>query len=317
MGSISGASRPASAADGPTASRILAPRDDSRALRPKERVICAAPFRDRVVHQAIVQVVEPLFEPGFIFDSYACRKGKGTHAAVDRVAAWARRYRWALKLDVQKYFPSIDHEIARQRLARRLDCARTLDLFARILASWQSDEAPRRWFAGDDLFTPLRRKRGLPIGNLTSQFLANVVLDAVDHAVKDEFGARAYARYCDDLVVLGDDVVLLRAAREVIDAELAALRLSCHPHKTHLFPVAQGIPWLGFLVCDDRVDLRPAAVSALRRRRRAFDHRLRRDRASRTTVVASVAAASGCRLRSTLTGAILLRRRRRRRASAR
>jgi hypothetical protein len=274
-------------------------------FEPKERVICAAPFRDRVVHQALVQVVEPLFERGFIHDSYACRRGKGTHAAVDRVAAWARRYRWALKVDVQKYFPSVDHAVVLERLARRLRCARTMDLFARILGSWTSDEAPLRWFPGDALWTPVERARGLPIGNLTSQFAANVVLDAVDHAVKDGLGVRAYARYCDDLVVLADDVARLRSVRTVIEAELTALRLRAHPRKTNLFPVRQGVPWLGYVVFGDRVALRRPAVAALRRRLRAFGHRISRDPTSRAGIQRSIEAARGTRNASTLARRLL------------
>jgi retron-type reverse transcriptase len=237
---------------------------------PKQRVICSAPFADRVVHQALVQVVEPVFERVFIGDSYACRLGKGTHAAIDKVAAWARRYPWVLKLDVEKYFPSVDHEVCLAQLTRRVACERTLDLFACILASWSSDEAPRRWFAGDDLFAPARRRRGLPIGNLTSQFLANVVLDAVDHAMKDAMGLRAYARYSDDLVVFGDSPTGLQAVLAQVRATLAGLRLCAHPRKTHVFPTQAGVPWLGFVVFPDRTDLRPAAVPRLRRRLRRF-----------------------------------------------
>ena len=235
---------------------------------PKLRTICAAPFADRVVHQALVQVVEPRFERGFIYDSYSCRVGKGTHAALLRVAAWAREYPWALKVDVQKYFPTIDHEVVMALLRRKVACARTLDLFARVLGSWASREAPLRWFDGDDPSAPPARARGLPIGNLTSQFLSNVVLDAVDHRVKDGLGVRAYARYCDDMVVFGRSPGELAAVRAEIYAALRRLRLVAHPHKTQVVPTAQGVPWVGFVVYPQRIGMRREALRRLRRRLR-------------------------------------------------
>lgn len=241
-----------------------------RITDPKERTICAAPFRDRVVHQALVQVVAERFERAFVHDSYACRIGKGTHAALQRVVGWARDYPWALRVDVEKYFASVDHDVALGLLARRIDCPRTLALCAQILASWCSEEAPRRWFPGDLLWTPLERRRGLPIGNLTSQFLANVVLDAVDHRVKDGLGVRAYARYCDDMVVFGREPrSLLRIAAE-IERALARLRLVAHPRKTQVLPTAQGVRWVGFVVYPHRVQLCREQVRRVRRRFRAF-----------------------------------------------
>jgi len=237
---------------------------------PKPRTICAAPFADRVVHQALVQVVEPRFERGFVFDSYSCRIGKGTHAALQRVHRWAGEYPWVLKLDVQKYFPSIDHEVVLGLLGRKIRCARTLELFARILASWTSDEAPLHWFPGDDLWTPADRPRGLPIGNLTSQFLSNVVLDVVDHRVKDGLGLRAYARYCDDLVVFGRTARELHEVAREIAATLRRLRLVPHPRKTQVFPSSQGVPWVGFCVYPDRVALRREALRRLRKRVRVL-----------------------------------------------
>lgn len=241
-----------------------------RITDPKDRTICAAPFRDRVVHQALVQCLEERFERGFVHDSYSCRLGKGTHAALQRVAGWAREYPWALKVDVAKYFPSVDHQVALDLVGRRVRCSRTLALLARIVGSWRSDEAPLVWFPGDELFTPGERPRGLPIGNLTSQFLANVVLDAVDHRVKDGLGVRAYARYCDDMVVFGRSPDELHAVRREIAAALARLRLVPHARKTQVLPTAQGVRWVGFVVYPQRVALPDEQVARVRRRLRAF-----------------------------------------------
>lgn len=118
---------------------------------PKERLVAAAPFRGRVVHHAIVRVLTPVFEPRFISDSFACRKGKGTHAALEQAAEFAVQYRYALKCDVRKYFPSVDHMILQQRLARVIADERALDLIRRVLASHR-DGTAQEW-GGADLFT--------------------------------------------------------------------------------------------------------------------------------------------------------------------
>ncbi|MBL8732482.1 MAG: group II intron reverse transcriptase domain-containing protein [Planctomycetes bacterium] len=254
-----------------------------RITDPKPRTICAAPFADRVVHQAMVQVVEPAFERGFIYDSYSCRVGKGTHAALRRVAAWVREYPWVLKVDVQKYFPSIDHRVVMALLRRRIRCERTLSLFEQVLSSWHSDEAPLRWFDGDGVDSPLQRRRGLPIGNLTSQFLSNVVLDAVDHRVKDGLGVRAYARYCDDMVVFGRVPAELRRVQAAIAEGLRRLRLSPHPLKTRVAPCSQGLRWVGFQVLPSGVRFADDSLRRLRRRVLAL-------RRARPTTRASVIA---------------------------
>lgn len=137
---------------------------------PKRRRISAAPFGDRVVHHALCNVIEPVFEQLFIPDSYANRPGKGTHRAVERLRQFAKRYRFALRLDIVKHFPSIDHDILLNTLARYLDDERILDLCAKIVASGDrvlEQEYEMVWFPGDDLLAACR-PRGLPIGNLTS-----------------------------------------------------------------------------------------------------------------------------------------------------
>lgn len=215
---------------------------------PKKRRISAAPFADRVVHHAVVNVLEPMYEPRFIFDSYACRKGKGTHRALDRAEAYLRRYPYYLKTDIVKFFPSIDHAVLLGIVRKRVADGRLLDLIGRIVATgtgvfagaddldyWQERDP-----AGGD------RDRGLPIGNLTSQFFANVLLDEIDHAVKDEWGVGGYVRYCDDLILFGPSKGELRAGRARLEARLASLRLRLHPAKTQLRPSSAGVKFLGF-----------------------------------------------------------------------
>jgi retron-type reverse transcriptase len=214
----------------------------------KPRVIAAAPFRDRVVHHAVLQVIEPLLDRMFISDSYACRRGKGVHAAVDRYQAWAQTYRYVLKMDVRQYFPSIDHGLLKEKLRRRIKDAQVLDLLDRIVeCSPQSTAAPQ-YLPGDDLFTPLDRRTGIPIGNLTSQFFANLYLDDFDQYVKQELMVRPYLRYVDDMVVLDHDKHRLAEIRAAVGERLATDRLQLHPRKAHVTPVADGLNLLGYVV---------------------------------------------------------------------
>ena len=144
---------------------------------PKERLITAPCFRDRVLHHALTLVCEPVFERFLIADTFACRRGKGREAAVERAKQFARRYPWFLKLDIRKYFNSIDHEILLGLLARKFKDRRLLDLFGRIIASYEV--APGR---------------GVPIGSLTSQHFANFYLGWLDRFVKEGLRAGGYVQ---------------------------------------------------------------------------------------------------------------------------
>jgi RNA-directed DNA polymerase len=236
---------------------------------PKDRLVAAAPFRDRVVHHAIVRVIEPIFENRFIEDSFACRRGKGTHAAMRRTLHFARRYRHALKCDVSKYFPSIDHEVLMGLAARVIGDGRVLGLLDRILDT-HADAELRHWTLGGGLFDYETRRTGLPIGNLTSQFLANVYLNPLDHFVKHDLRVRGYVRYMDDFLLFGDDCGLLRKHGARIKDKLAELRLRMHPDKYRLTPTAKGVDFAGFVVfANGRVRIRSSSV-------RRFDRRYRR-----------------------------------------
>jgi retron-type reverse transcriptase len=217
---------------------------------PKRRLISAAPFRDRVVHHAVVRVIEPILERRFITDSYACRKGRGTHVAVDRAHAWVRRYRYCLRADIVRFFPSVDHEVLMRTVHRVIGCRRTLELLRVILGSGAHvlrDEFPRTLFFGDDLLA-LLRPRGLPIGNLTSQFLANVHLDPLDHFVKETLRVRAYVRYADDFRLFAESKQELHNHRRAMERFLARLRLALHERKSQVQPCAAGVPFLGFVL---------------------------------------------------------------------
>jgi len=234
---------------------------------PKRRLISAAPFRDRVVHHALCNVIEPIFERSFITDSYANRVGKGTHRALDRCQQFARRYRYVLQCDVRQFFPSVDHTILRSILARKLTDPDVMWLADRILESGVgvlSEEYEMVWFPGDDLFA-LFRPRGLPIGNLTSQFWANCYLNPFDHFVKRELRCQGYLRYVDDFLLFGGDKATLWAWREAVIQRLACLRLTIHP-AAHPRPVTEGTPFLGFIVFPTHRRLKRRKGIAYRRR---------------------------------------------------
>jgi retron-type reverse transcriptase/ribosomal protein L21E len=220
---------------------------------PKRRLISAAPFRDRVVHHALCNLIEPIFERLFIPDSYANRVGKGTHRALDRLQTFARHYACVLQCDIQQFFPSIDHALLRDEMSHWINDPGIIWLIDRILDSGTgvlSEVYEMVYFPGDDLFAKLRR-RGLPIGNLTSQFWANVYLNPFDHFVKRELGCKAYLRYVDDFALFADHKEELWYWRQAIEQRLAQLRLTLHPG-AHPQPVTEGMPFLGFVVYKGR-----------------------------------------------------------------
>lgn len=232
---------------------------------PKQRMISAAPYRDRVVHHALCNVIEPIFEQTFIYDSYANRKAKGTHKAIERYQHYARRFSYVLKCDIRKFFPSIDHDLLKREIHRKIRCRDTRWLVDRIIDNSNPQEPHLQWFAGDDLFTPLERRKGLPIGNLTSQFWANVYLNRFDHFVKEKLRVPGYIRYVDDFVLFGSDKQQLRDWKEELTAYLSNLRLFPHPDKTQIHRTQDGIPFLGFQVFPNYRYVRKAKVKRYRR----------------------------------------------------
>lgn len=241
---------------------------------PKRRKISAAPFRDRVVHHALCNVIEPVFEARFIPDSYANRVGKGTHRAIDRLQAWAQRHRYVLRADVVQHFPALDHAVLAEKLRRVITDEDVLWLCDAILASGDgalAGEYRMVHFPGDDLLAILR-PRGLPIGNLTSQFWSNVYLNDLDWFVRRDLGCDAYLRYVDDLALFSDSKTRLWAWKNAIVARLAQERLTIHETQAQALPTRCGIPWLGFVVYPThRLLKRRNAVNFTRRFERNLD----------------------------------------------
>lgn len=219
---------------------------------PKERLICAATFRERVLHHALMNVCEPVLERAAVFDSYACRKGKGRLLAVSRAQGYARTHRWFLKMDIHKYFDSIDHETLRGLLARKFKDPLVRGVFDRIIGSYQT--APGR---------------GLPIGNLTSQHFANFYLAPLDRFLKETLRRGSYVRYMDDFVVWGESGSELRAVCERVREFLAAeLKLELKGN-TAINRTTFGMDFLGYR-------LFPVTVRLARRSKVRFTRKFRR-----------------------------------------
>ena len=202
---------------------------------PKKRLIQAPPFEDRVVHHALVRVIEPLFERKFIYDSYACRKGKGIHAATLRVQGFLRRAKrnwgervYVLKADISKYFPSINHNKLIQIIGRTIKDKNALWLCERIIKN-----------CGYEV-------KGIPVGALTSQLFANIYLDQLDHYLKDDLGVKYYLRYMDDFVILGRAKSELRALLYRIEEFLVYELLLCLNPKTSISPAKRGVDFAGY-----------------------------------------------------------------------
>lgn len=235
---------------------------------PKSRMISAAPYRDRVVHHALCNIILPLFERTYIADSYANRVGFGTHRALRRFTKFARSSPYVLQCDIRKYFPSIDHTILKSLIRKKIKCSDTLWLIDKIIDNSNEQEHKVEYFPGDSLLEPLQRRRGLPIGNLTSQFFANIYLNGFDHFVKEKLKVNQYIRYVDDFALFSDNSQFLADARIAVEEYLATLRLKIHPIKSQLFETKIGANFLGFRILPDRIRVRKENLRRARRRLR-------------------------------------------------
>ena len=204
---------------------------------PKERVICAAAFRERVMHHAVMNVCEPVFEAYQIFDSYAGRKGKGVDACLSRAAGFCRRYGYYLKLDIHKYFDSIPHDRLKRLLRKRFKDPGVLAFFDSSIDSYE--------------VTP---GRGVPIGNLSSQFFANLYLAPLDHRVKEEWRVGGYVRYMDDFVLFSDDPAELKRLREEA-RRFCGEELGLEWNEPCMNSCGAGLRFLGYVIRGDRIRL--------------------------------------------------------------
>ncbi|NNC24253.1 RNA-directed DNA polymerase [Salinisphaera sp. USBA-960] len=231
---------------------------------PKRREILAAPYRDRVAQHAICRICGPIWHRSMIDDTYACRPGKGTHAGADRVQQWLRGMTatgdcWVLKMDISQYFPSITHRLAKKVMRRKVQCPATLRALDTIIDST----------AGSDEMDPT----GIPVGNLVSQWIANLVGNEIDQWAKRDLRLRRYIRYMDDMVVLVRSKQEALAIRDQFDAQLASLGLRFS--KTSVLPASRGVNFLGYQIWAHKRLLRKDSIRRIKRRIRNMQHRYR------------------------------------------
>jgi RNA-directed DNA polymerase len=210
---------------------------------PKERVICAASFQERVLHHALMNICHQVFENFQIYDSYATRKNKGTYAALHRAETFQKKYAWFLKLDIRKYFDSINHTVLKDLLRRRFKDEKLLLIFDTIIDSYETKEG-----------------MGIPIGNLTSQYFANYYLAYADRYLKEDLKIPAFVRYMDDMVLWSNDKSVLLEARRLI-ANFLKIRLSLHLNRSN-----QGLSFIGYRIFDNYTKLNQRSKQRFKRK---------------------------------------------------
>ncbi len=215
---------------------------------PKERLICAASFRERVLHHAIMNVCHDIFDRALIYDTYATRRGKGVYAALDKAVKSAARFGYVVKLDFRKYFDSIDHSVLKRKLARMFKDATLLTLLFDIIDAYST--APGK---------------GVPIGNLTSQYFANHYLSSLDHRMKSEVKVPVYIRYMDDVLMMDNDKERLkRAVADMVKFAADELHLRL---KSPVYRESKcGIPFLGYVVRPNLLTLTGRSKKRFRRK---------------------------------------------------
>lgn len=229
---------------------------------PKERIIMALPFFDRVIQHMIVNFIEPIFEKRFLFHSYACRKGKGVHEASKTLSKWIYELEvvqgkkiYAIKGDIHHYFQSVSHDILKAEIRRYISDKALLKILDRIIDH-------------NGIFPP---GIGIPVGNLTSQLFANVYLNKLDQFVKHELKVKYYVRYMDDFIILSEDPAELRRLLAIIEEFLRReLRLELNP-KTTILAAKNGINFVGYIHYKDHKKIRKDARRRLTKLLKAFE----------------------------------------------
>lgn len=218
---------------------------------PKPRSIHKASVRDRLLHHLVYQELYVYFDSKFIYDSYSCRRSKGTHKALDRFRDFARvvsknntRTCWVLKCDIRKFFANIDHLILKEILAQHIEDADILWLFGQVLDSFSTEG---------------RKNVGLPLGNLTSQLLVNIYMNEFDQFMKRKLKVEYYIRYADDFAIFSYDKAYLENLLPKISEFLHShLKLSLHPDKVFIKTLASGVDFLGWVHFPNHRVLRTA-----------------------------------------------------------
>lgn len=207
---------------------------------PKEREVSVATFKDRVVHHSIVNILEPIFEKTFIFDSYANRKNKGLLKGIKKLQKMIKTNReYYLKADIEKFFDNIDYEIMLNLIERKIKDKKIIKLIKIVLKN------------------DISKTKGLPIGNLTSQFFANIYLTGLDHFIKEKLKVKKYVRYMDDFVIIEDDIEKIKNFKEEIEKYLENnLELKLKKSATYVNKVDNGISFCGVRIFKNLIRVR-------------------------------------------------------------
>lgn len=221
---------------------------------PKQRQICAAAFKERVLHHALMNVCHPYFEKYQIFDSYATRIGKGTFKALDRAAYFQKQNKWCQKFDVRKFFDNILHHTLFNMLEHKFKDEVLLGIFGRIIDSYHTKPGG-----------------GVPIGNLTSQYFANHYLGLLDHFIKNKLQLRAYIRYMDDFIIWHNSKEILNRSGKTITAFLAE-KLGLYLKTSTLNHASRGVAFLGYRVFPEKIYLATRSRKRYRQKLEKFVH---------------------------------------------
>lgn len=220
-------------------------------FEPKQRTIYKLPFYpDRIVQHALLQVVIPIWDALMINDSYACREGKGMHEASSKCMLHVKKYRYCLKADISKFYPSIDHDVLFNIISRKIKCKRTLALLEDIVRSYPGG-------------------KNSPIGNYTSQWFGNLYMNELDQLVRHKYKMYHYIRYCDDFVIFSDDKKLLHRLKDEIK-EFLLTELKLKFSRWSVFPVTQGVDFLGYRHFKTHVLLRKGSARRIQKRVRTL-----------------------------------------------
>ncbi|MDD3040516.1 reverse transcriptase/maturase family protein [Bacteroides sp.] len=267
---------------------------------PKKRLIMSLPFKDRIVQWAVYRQLFPLYENTFINDSYAYRKGKGTHKAADKLQYWLRqtdrkpeRY-YYLKMDISKYFYRVDHEILLKILGKRIKDERLLRLLSKIINCETTQFGLPMWKEPDEVDVADRlADKGMPIGNLTSQMFANIYLNEVDQYAKHKLHLHYYIRYMDDIIILHKDKKYLAEVRDLMGVFLdEKLRLNLND-KTVIRPCSMGIDFVGFRIWATHRRMKKKTAVKIKRNLKSHIRRVKRGEESKERLERTIASYRG------------------------
>lgn len=280
---------------------------------PKLRLIYCLPFYpDRIVHHAIMNIMEPIWDALMLNDSYACRQGKGQHRGGTKAARYVRKFKYCLQCDISQFYVNINHEILKQIIRRKIKDIKLLLLLDEIIDSCCTRNKNltilyrmlERGSKCKDVPVEIAKlecgkkadngaKTGLPIGNYVSQWFGNIYLTELDRYIKQNLKVKGYVRYCDDFVIFSDDKAELQSWKKKIKIWMWQ-HLQMQYSKAEVYPTAQGVDFLGYRYFPQGyVLIRKSTAKRVMRRMKELPLKLHAGRISRATAIAKIASAKG------------------------